>query len=203
MRTFTAMLLLGAAVPSLAFAQTGSAPPAQTGSAPALTASHARSAMMDFGCNNVHSVGIGPDGSYYGQCTKGGSPISVKMDKSGAVSQATGIQHVTEGRARYAMTEFGCTAISSLGTGPGGTWHGQCTKAGATTPVMVDTHGVASATKATHLTEPAARSMLEDYGCNSLSTLTMGADGGWYGQCTKAGSTQRVSVSSAGQITAK
>ncbi len=202
MRTFTAMLLLGAAVPSLAFAQTDSAPPAQAG-ARVLTDSQARYAMTDFGCTNLHSVHIAPDGAYHGNCTKGGSAITVKMDKDGTVSQTTNVQHVTEGRARYAMTEFGCTAISTLGTGPGGTWHGQCTKAGATTPVMVDTHGVASATKATHLTEPTARSMLTDYGCNNISTLTMGADGGWYGQCIKAGSTQRVSVSSAGQIAAK
>ncbi len=201
MRTFIAMLLLGAAAPGLAFAQTDSDPPAQAG-ARTLTASHARYAMTEFGCTNVHSVHIAPDGAYHGNCTKGGSPITVKMDKDGTVSQTTGVQHVTEGRARYAMMEFGCTNISSLGTGPGGAWHGQCTKAGATTPVTVDTKGVASATKATHLTEPAARSMLTDYGCNALSTLTMGADGGWYGQCTKAGNTQRVSVSSAGQITA-
>jgi len=203
MRIFIAMLLLGAAVPSLAFAQTASAPPAPTSSAPSLTASHARSAMTDFGCNNLHSVAIAPDGAYHGQCTKGGSPISVKMDKNGTVSQTTGVQHVTEGRARYAMMSFGCTNISSLGTGPGGTWHGQCTKGGSSTPVMVDAQGVASATKATHVTEAAARSMLEDYGCNNVSALSMGADGGWYGQCTKGGSTQRVSVSSSGQLAAK
>ena len=203
MRTFIAMLLLGVAAPSLAFAQPASAPAAPTSSARTLTDSHARYAMEDFGCVNLHSLHIAPDGAFHGQCTKGGSPISVKMDKDGTVSQTTGVQHITEGRARYAMTEFGCTSISSLGTGPGGTWHGQCMKGGATTPVMVDAKGVASATKASHLTEPAARSMLEDYGCNSVSTLTMGSDGGWYGQCTKAGSTQRVSVSSSGQIAAK
>ncbi len=202
MRTFIAMLLLGAAAPGLAFAQADSAPPAQAG-ARTLTASHARYAMTEFGCTNVHSVHIAPDGAYHGNCTKGGSPITVKMDKDGTVSQTTGVQHITEGRARYAMTEFGCTNISSMGTGPGGTWHAQCTKGGAATPVMVDTKGVASATKGTHLTEPAARSMLTDYGCNSLSALTMGGDGSWYGQCLKAGSTQRVSVSSSGQITAK
>ncbi len=195
MRHIIAALLLGATVPSLAFAQTGSAPP--------LTASHARSAMADFGCSAVHSVAIAPDGAYHGTCTKGGSTISLKMDKDGKVSQTTGVQHVTEGRARYAMTDFGCSNISSMGTGPGGTWHAECTKGGARTPVMVDTQGVASATKATHITEPAARSMLIDYGCNNLSTLSMGADGGWYGQCVKGGSTQRVSVSNSGQVAAK
>ena len=203
MRTFIAMLLLGAAAPGLAFAQTDSAPGDQAGSTRTLTASHARYAMTDFGCTNLHSVHIAPDGAYHGSCTKGGSAITVKMDKNGTVSQTTGVQHMTEGRARYAMTEFGCTNISSMGTGPGGTWHAQCTKGGASTPVMVDTQGVASATKASHLSEPAARSMLTDYGCNNLSTLTMGGDGGWYGQCVKAGATQRVNVSSSGQITAK
>ena len=197
MRHLIAMLLLGAAVPSFAFAQT------QTGGAPALTASHARSAMAAFGCSDVHSVAIAPDGAYYGTCTKGGSTISLKMDKDGKVSQTTGVQHVTEGRARYAMTDFGCTNISSMGTGPTGTWHAQCTKGGATTDVMVDNKGVASAGKASHITEPAARSMLTDYGCNNLSTLSMGADGGWYGPCTKGGDTKSVSVSSSGQIAAK
>ena len=203
MRTFIAMLLLGAAAPGLAFAQTDSDQASQTGGTRLLTASHARYAMTEFGCVNVHSVHIAPDGAYHGNCTKGGSPITVKMDKDGTVSQTTGVQHITEGRARYAMTDFGCSNISSMGTGPGGTWHAECTKAGARTPVMVDTQGVASTTKATHLTEPAARSMLTDYGCNNTSALTMGSDGGWYGQCVKAGTTQRVNVSSAGQITAK
>ena len=204
MRTFIAMLLLGAAAPGLAFAQTDSDPPAQASGSRTLTASHARYAMTEFGCVNVHSVHIAPDGAYHGNCTKGGSPITVKMDKNGTVSQTTNVQHVTEGRARYAMTEFGCSNITTMATGPGGTWHAECTKAGTPrTPVMVDAQGVASGTKATHLTEPAARSMLTDYGCNFISGLTMASDGGWYGQCTKAGSTQRVTVSSAGQITAK
>ena len=203
MRIFAAMLLLGAAAPGLAFAQTDSDQASQTASPRVLTASHARYAMTEFGCSNLHSVHIAPDGAYHGNCTKGGSPITVKMDKNGTVSQTTGVQHITEGRARYAMTDFGCTNISSMGTGPGGTWHAECTKAGARTPVMVDTQGVASTTKATHLTEPAARSKLIDYGCNNISSLTMGGDGGWYGQCTKAGSIQRVAVSSGGEITAK
>lgn len=195
MRILVAALLLGAAVPGLAFAQTGSAP--------TLTASHARSAMTEFGCSAVHSVAIAPDGAYHGTCTKGGSTINVKMDKDGKVSQATGVQHVTEGRARYAMTDFGCTNISTMQTGPGGTWYAQCTKGGAATQVMVDEKGVASAGKAKHITEPAARSMLIDYGCNNLSALSMGADGSWYGQCTKSGRTQSVSVSSSGQMAAK
>ncbi len=197
MRILVAALLLGAAVPGLAFAQ------AQPSNAPALTASHARSAMADFGCSAVHSVAIAPDGAYHGTCTKSGSTINVKMDKDGKVSQTTGVQHVTEGRARYAMTEFGCTNISTMQTGPGGTWYAQCTKGGAAVPVMVDEKGVASATKAKHITEPAARSMLLDYGCNNLSSLSMGADGGWYGQCIKGGSTQSVSVSQSGQVASK
>ena len=195
MRVLVAALLLGAAVPGLAFAQAESAP--------ALNASHARSAMADFGCSAVHSVAIAPDGAYHGTCTKGGSTINVKMDKDGKVSQTKGVQHVTEGRARYAMMEFGCSNISTMDTGPGGIWHAQCTKGGTATQVMVDEKGVASATKSKHITEPAARSMLTDYGCANVSSLSMGADGGWYGQCTKGGSTRRVSVSSSGQVAAK
>lgn len=189
------MLLLGAAMPSLAFAQADSAP--------ALTASHARSAMTDFGCSAVTTLGVAADGSYHGQCTKAGSVINVMMDKTGKVSQLPKAMYVTEGQARYALADFGCNNVSALGTGPGGTWHGQCYKAGAPINVMVDAKGVASAATASHITESTARSMLTDYGCNNLSTLTMGADGGWYGQCTKGGSTQRVSVSSSGQMAAK
>ncbi len=195
MRHFVAVLLLGAAMPALAFAQTDSAP--------ALTASHARSAMTDFGCSAVTTLGVASDGSYHGQCTKAGSVINVMMDKTGKVSQLPKAMYVTEGQARYAMAEFGCNNVSALGTGPGGTWHGQCTKGGSVTDVMVDAKGVASAGKGSHITESTARSMLTDYGCNNLSTLTMGADGGWYGQCVKGGSTQRVSVSSSGQMAAK
>lgn len=195
MRHFVAVLLLGAAMPGLAFAQADSAS--------ALTASHARSAMTDFGCSAVTTLGVAPDGSYHGQCTKAGSVINVMMDKTGTVSQLPQAKYITEGQARYALADFGCNNVSALGTGPGGTWHGQCYKAGAPVSVMVDSKGVASAGKASHITESAARSMLTDYGCNNLSTLTMGADGGWYGQCVKGGNTQRVSVSRSGQMAAK
>ena len=127
MRHFIAMLLLGAAVPSLAFAQTDSAP--------SLTASHARSAMTDFGCTSVTTLGVAPDGSYHGQCTKAGSVINVMMDKTGKVSQLDKAKYLTEGQARYALADYGCNNVSALGSGPGGTWHGQCTKGGSTVNV--------------------------------------------------------------------
>jgi len=194
MKHIVAMLLLGTAMPGLALAQ-GS-------NAPALTEGHARSAMTQFGCNGITALGIAPDGSYYGQCTKGGQLINVMMDKSGTVSQSKNATHVTEGQARYSMTAFGCSSISSLGTGPGGTWYGQCYKGGQPINVMVDAKGVATATTATHITENAARSMLTGYGCSSVSTLTMGTDGSWYGQCSKGGRTQNVSVDSKGTMAA-
>ena len=125
------------------------------------------------------------------------------MDGTGKVSQLAKDEYVSEGKARYAMMEFGCTNVSGLGNGPGGTWHGQCTKGGAVTDVLVDSKGVAKAEKASHITEAKARSVLTDYGCANLSTLSMGADGGWYGQCTKGGSTKGVSVSNSGQVAAK
>ncbi len=195
MKYLVAMLLLGAAVPSLAFAQTDAAPP--------LTASHARSAMTQFGCTGITTLGVAPDGSYHGQCTKSGSLINVMMDKSGTVSQSTGAKHVTEGQARYAMADFGCSNISSLGTGPGGIWHGQCYKGGAPISVVVDAKGAVTAGAAKHITEGTARSMLIDFGCSNLSSLSMGMDGSWYGQCAKSGRTQSVSVSGSGQVAAK
>lgn len=192
MKSFVAMLLLGVALPGLAFAEGSSAPP--------LTAAHARSAMTQFGCNGITAIGIGPDSSYHGQCSKGGQLINVMMDKTGTVSQATNITHITEGQARYAMTSFGCASISSLGTGPGGTWHGQCYKGGQPVNMMVDGKGIASASTATHITEGGARSLLTGFGCSNLSTLTMGMDGGWSGQCAKGGRTQNVSVDSSGKM---
>lgn len=195
MRNFVAAMLLGAAVPGFAFAQTDSAP--------AFTASHARAAMTQFGCSSVTTLGIASDGSYHGQCTKGGNVVNVMMDQTGTVSQYTGTKQISEGQARYALADFGCSNVSSLGTGPGGSWHGQCTKGGSVTDVMVDPKGVASAAKASHITESKARSMLTDYGCSSLSTLTMHANGSWYGQCAKSGRTQDVSVSSSGAMAAK
>ena len=200
MRTFIAMLLLGAAVPGLAYAQTDDTTSSSQARVQARTASNARYAMTEFGCTNLHSLHIAPDGTYHANCTKGGSAITVKSDHDPTASQTTGVQHVTEGRARYAMTEFGCTNISTLGTGPGGIWHAQCTKGGAPVQVVVGANGVATAAKPTHLTEPAARSILTDYGCASLSSLSMAADGAWYGQCVKGGSTQRVSVNTSGQV---
>ena len=189
-----AILLAGVASPGLALAQGASAP--------VLTEGHARSAMTDFGCNGITALGAGPSGSYYGQCTKGGKVINVSMDRTGKVAEATGITHVTEGQARYALTNFGCGSIASLGTGPGGTWHGQCYKGGAPVNVMVDAKGVASVATAQHITESAARSMLTGFGCGSISTLTMGGDGTWYGQCAKGGKTQNVTVDSTGKIAA-
>ncbi len=192
MKSFVAMVLLQVVLPGLAFAEESSALP--------LTAAHARSAMTQFGCNGITALGVGPDNSYHGQCSKGGQLINVMMDKTGTVSQATKITHITEGQARYAMTEFGCANISSLGTGPGGTWHGQCYKGGQPVNVMVDGKGVASASTASHITESAARSMLTGFGCSNLSTLTMSMDGAWYGQCAKGGRTQNVSVDSTGKM---
>ena len=178
------LVMLGSLAPGLALAQTTSS----------LTASHARSAMTEFGCNGITALGLSPDGEYHGQCTKGGKLINVMMDKNGKVSEATNVRHITEGHARYALTSFGCSNISQLGSGPNGSWHGQCYKAGAPTNVMVDSKGVASVASPTHVTEGMARSALTDYGCASISTLSMTSEGSWVGQCAKGGRTQNVSV---------
>ena len=175
---------------------------AQGSGAPSLTDGHARSAMTQFGCSSISGLSVRPDGQYQGQCVKGGQVVNVSMDKTGKVEQVASLNHLTDGQARYALTNFGCSNISNLGTGPGGTWHGQCYKGGVPTNVMVDAKGVASAAAAPHVTEGAARSMLTDFGCGNISTLTMGGDGGWYGQCTKGGKTQNVSVDSKGKTAA-
>ncbi len=51
------------------------------------------------------------------------------------------------------------------------------------------------------LTAAHARSVMTQFGCCNLSTLTMGTDGGWYGRFAKRGRTQNVSVDSAGKLT--
>ncbi|HEY0202888.1 MAG TPA: hypothetical protein VGC15_01890 [Acetobacteraceae bacterium] len=193
-RLLATFVLFGLGAPALALAQSSSAP--------ALTDAHARSAMMQYGCTAISGLSTRPDGQLQGQCTKGGKMVNVSMDKTGKVEEVASLNHVTDGQARYALTQFGCGNISNLGTGPGGTWHGQCYKGGVPTNVMVDAKGVASAGAATHVTESAARSMLTGFGCGNISTLTMGGDGSWYGQCAKGGKTQNVSVDSTGKMAA-
>ena len=190
------LLLVGAVAPSLAHAQ---AP-----TRPMLSEGHARSAMTDFGCNGIGPLGAAQDGSWHGQCQKGGTTINVMMDASGKVTQMTGRAPImTEGQARYALTEFGCSNISGLGAGPNGTWHGQCYKAGAPVNVMVDAQGKASNGSPTHVTEGMARSSLTNFGCSNISTLTMGGDGAWYGQCYKGGAPINVGVNGQGQSMAR
>ena len=193
-RLLATFVLFGLGTPCLALAQ-GAA-------ATALTDGHARSAMTDFGCSSISGLSVRPDGQYQGQCTKSGKLINVSMDKTGKVQEVASLNHLTDGQARYALTNFGCSNISNLGTGPGGTWHGQCSKGGVATNVMVDAKGVASAGAPPHITESNARSMLTDFGCNNISTLTMSGDGGWYGQCAKGGRTQNVSVDGKGKMAA-
>ena len=198
------LLLMGAVAPGLAYAQ---APTPARPTAPMLGEGHARSAMTVFGCNGITALGVAPDGSWHGQCQKGGSTINVMMDQKGTVSQVTGRPPMmTEGQARYALTDFGCgsTSISSLGAGPNGTWHGQCTKGGALINVMVDAQGKASvATGVTHITEGMARSSLTSFGCSNISALSMGGDGTWYGQCYKGGAPINVGVNAQGQSMAR
>ena len=193
-RLLAAVTLFGLAAPGLAMAQGASAP--------ALHDGHARSVMMQYGCTAISGLSVRPDGQFQGQCTKGGKVVNVSMDKTGKVEEVASLNHVTDGQARYALTGFGCSNISNLGTGPGGAWHGQCYKGGVATNVMVDAKGVASAGSAPHVTEAAARSMLTGFGCGNISTLTMGGDGSWNGQCAKGGKTQNVTVDSTGKMAA-
>ena len=200
MKNIVAALLLGTALPGLALAQ-GAGQQAPSG--PMMTEAHARAAMVGLDCSTVGPLGVAQDGSYHTQCTKSGRVINVMMDRTGKVSEATGVSHVTEGQARYALGAFGCNNVSALGSGPNGSWVGQCTKGGATTNVMVDNKGVASAVTggagAMGITEGQARYVLGDFGCNNVTSLAMGSDGSWYGQCQKSGRTQNVMVDRSGK----
>ena len=107
---------------------------------------------------------------------------------------------ISEGQARSLLTAYGCTNISQLGAGPGGTWHGTCTKGGQVQNVMVDAEGKAGPAKGvTHVTEGNARSALTAFGCSNISTLSRGPEGTWHGKCTKGGQVQDVMVDSQGK----
>jgi hypothetical protein len=182
------------------------------GSAPAwaqtpggsLTEGHARASLMGYGCSNVSQLSPGPGGSWHGQCQKGGQTVNVMVDPEGKASTAAA-SHITEAHARSAVTAYGCSNVSTLSRGPQGTWHGSCTKGGQTINVMVDQQGkVSPATGGPgHITEAHARSALMDYGCTNLSTLGAGADGSWFGQCSKGGKTVNVTVDQQGKAATK
>lgn len=116
------------------------APRAVTSQA-AMTEAHARSAMMGAGCSNISALGRGPQGSWHGQCTKGGQTVNAVMDGQGKVTTGGTMDHMTESRARYAMMEAGCSNISSLNADDDGTWRAQCTKGGRTVDASIDGQG--------------------------------------------------------------
>ena len=206
-KTAAMLMLMGTVVPGLALAQ--AQPTAPSG----LSAAQARSAMYAAGCSSTYtasSLAIAPDGNWHGQCQKGGVVTNVMVDGRGTVTNVTGQPPMmTEGQARYALTDFGCgsTSISNLGPGPNGSWHGQCQKGGALTNVMVDAQGKASAmaAPASHITEAQARYALVDFGCSSTytSALSQGPDGSWVGQCQKGGAITNVAVDKTGKAMAR
>jgi hypothetical protein len=132
-RLLATFMLFGMAAPGVASAQESAAM--------RMTDGHARSAMMDYGCTAISGLSVRPDGQFQGQCTKSGKIVNVSMDKTGKVSEVASLNHITDGQARYSLMQFGCNNISNLGTGPGGTWHGQCSKGGRTQNVSVDSTG--------------------------------------------------------------
>jgi len=173
------------------------------GNRPPLTEGNARSMLTSYGCTNISALSPGPGGSWHGMCSKGGQVVSVMVDPEGKAGPATNVSHVTEGNARSALTAFGCSNISTLSRGPEGTWHGRCTKGGQSTEVMVDAQGKASAEPASHITEAHARSALMQFGCSNLSSLNVGMDGNWTGQCSKGGRTVNVMVDPKGVASGK
>lgn len=114
---------------------------AQSTTQAAMTEAQARYAMGSFGCNNVSALGQGPEGSWHGQCSKGGQTVNVMMDRQGKVSTGSAPTHITEGNARSMMTEAGCSNISTLKMGSDGSWRGQCSKGGRTANVAVNGQG--------------------------------------------------------------
>ena len=168
----------------------------------ALGEAHARSAMLVFGCSNISSLSAGPNGSWHGQCSKGGATVNVMMDSQGVVTAGGTPTHETEPMARSAATSAGCNNVTQLSPGPDNSWHGQCSKGGAIVNVAVDKSGTVTTGQPTaHLTEAHARSILTSAGCSNISTLSGAADGSWFGQCAKGGKTNNVSVDGKGAVT--
>lgn len=114
---------------------------AQATSQAAMTEGHARSAMYAAGCSNLSSLGRGPQGSWHGQCTKGGQNVSAVMDNKGKVTTGGTMDHMTEGHARSAMMQAGCSNISYLNADDDGMWRAQCTKGGRTVNASMDGQG--------------------------------------------------------------
>jgi hypothetical protein len=48
-----------------------------------MTEAHARAALMGYGCTNLSTLSSGADGSWNGQCTKGGRTVNVTVDPEG------------------------------------------------------------------------------------------------------------------------
>ena len=192
MKFAAAIIVAGSLASSLAFAQS----PSPLGEA------HARSAMTVFGCSNISALSPGPNGSWHGQCSKGGAIVNVAMDSKGVVTAGNQPTHETEAMARSAATSAGCSSISLLHQGPNNSWHGQCAKGGATVNLAVDSNGtVTTGQPVSFITENNARSILTSAGCSSISTLSAGSDGSWFGQCAKGGKTSNVSVDPKGAVT--
>lgn len=114
---------------------------AQGTAQPAMTGAQARYAMGAFGCNNVSALGQGPEGSWHGQCSKGGQTVNAMVDRQGKVSTGSAPSHITEGNARSMMMQAGCSNISNLKTDADGSWRGQCSKGGRTANVAVNGQG--------------------------------------------------------------
>ncbi len=176
---------------------------AQSATAPnALNEGHARSAMMDYGCNNVSQLSRGKNG-WYGQCSKGGRTIDVMVKPDGTVGPASGADSITEAHARAALMQYGCSNLSTLSRGASGSWHGSCSKGGTTQFVSVDPQGKVSTGVANSMTEGHARAALMQFGCSNLSSLSETEGGSWTGQCSKGGRTVNVSVDQNGKASAR
>ena len=200
-RISTALAAICLVAPAAAWAQ-GSTP--ATTKAPRLGEPRARSLLLDYGCNNVSTLSMDNQGSWYGSCVKGGQTVSLKVDQQGKVERATGVTHITEPHARSAMMNYGCNNVSRLSRSPQGTWHGSCTKGGQTVNLMVDQKGAVSpSTGAGYITEAHARSALMNAGCNNVSSLSMDTDGTWDGTCTKGGRTVTMEVDQQGKVASR
>lgn len=131
----------GACTPQNTSQSTAQSTAAQTTSQAAMTENHARAAMYAAGCSNLSSLGRGPQSSWHGQCTKGGQIVNVVMDGQGKVTTGGTMDHMTEGHARSAMMQAGCSNISYLNTDDNGVWRAQCTKGGRTVAATMDGQG--------------------------------------------------------------
>ncbi len=167
-----------------------------------LTEGQARHAFIDNGCTNVGELSRDENGMWHGMCQKTPVPTEMAIDKNGKMVAAPTSHAISRGAALSILTNAGCTNASSLSRDASGAWHAMCQKTPLPAGMMVSADGkVGPDNGSAGMTGDAARSILTNAGCTTISDLGLTADGQWTGICWKGGQPVQASVSADGKST--